>query len=284
MRAATLAAIVLAAVTAGCGQHSSERPAVARYVKQVNTIETSLARPLTAVTSAGNQFSAQQRAGERAIVGLFHLSPEQSLQKAWIQIGTIRTRLATLSTPTSAERLRSLLLRLIDAQAAMTHELAKLAGFLPRYSAALGSLAPATRQLEAVLSQKTAYGSAAVSAVFAGKVAALRRFQATTAGIASRLRRLDPPAVSRPGYRAQLAAVKGMSASAGQLASALATGAPNVGPLLTRFDRAAASSNTVAVQKAEIAAARTYDSRSTELEELSREVERERLRLSNTLK
>lgn len=290
---AAAAVILLAMVAGGCGQQSSERPAVAHYVKQVNMIEAALARPLASVASAGNAFSRQQRfagavlthrVATRSILELGP-SPEQTLQKAWKQIRALRMRLAAITAPPVAGHLRVLLLELIDGQAAMTRELAELVAFLPRYTATLNALGPATRQLEAVLSQRTAYGAAAVSAAFARKATALRRFQATMDTLLAQLHRLHPPAVSRPGYAAQLTALRGMGESAGRLAAVLATGAPsNVGPVLAQFDRAAAASNGVAVQKAEIAAARAYDSRVAALNTLSQRVSVERMRLSNTLR
>jgi hypothetical protein len=166
----------------------------------------------------------------------------------------------------------------------MTHEVGELVAFLPQYNAALASLGPAIRRLERALSRRSAYGAAAVQAVYHDKAAALLRFQGETGTVLHELRRLAPPAVSQPGYAAQLASVKGMGLSAGQLAAVLDSGAPsNVQPLLVQFDRAAARSSTVAVQKAEIAAIRAYDSRSTALDDLSQKVTLERLRLSNTL-
>ena len=284
--------ILLAVVAGGCGQQSSQRPAVARYVKQVNTIEAGLAAPLASVTSAGNAFSQEQRlsgnvsARKQRSAGILTLgpSPEQTLQKAWSRIRALRTQLAAIRTPPAAEHLRVLLLGLIDGQAAMTRQVAELVAFLPRYTAALGSLGPATKKLEAVLTQRTAYGAAAVSAVYASKAAALRRFQATTGALLEQLHRLRPPAVSRPGYTAQLTALQGMGASAGRLAAALAPGATsNVALVLAQFDRAAATADTIAVQKAEIAAARAYNARVSALDALSRKVALERLLLSNTL-
>lgn len=289
-----LAVVLLALLAGGCGQQqSSQRPAVADYVKQVNTIEAALARPFASVASAGNEFSQEQRSsggnaasGKQPSAGILTLgpSPEQTLQKAWIEIRALRTRLAAVRTPATAERLRALLLELIDGQAAMTRQVAELVAFLPRYSAALGPLGPAIRRLEAVLSQRTAYGAAAVSAVFASKAAALRRFQATTGAILVQLRRLRPPPVSQPGYKSQVIALREMGTSAGRLAAALASGtASNVGPVLAQFDRAAASTETLAVQKAEIAAARAYDARVSALNALSQKIALERLRLSNDL-
>ena len=293
-RRSALAVVLVALLAGGCGQQqSSQRPAVARYVKQVNTIEAALAAPLASVASAGNTFSQEQRSsagslasGKQQSPGILTLgpSPEQTLQKAWNEIRALRTRLAAITTPPAAEHLRLLVLELIDDQAAMTRQVAELVAFLPRYTAALRSLGPATKQLETVLSQRSAYGAAAVSAVFSSKAAALRRFQATTSAMLVQLRRLRPPAVSKPGYKAQLVALQGMGTSAGQLAAALASGATsNVGTVLAQFGRAAATTNTLAVQKAEIAAARAYDARVSALDVLSQKVALERLRLSNTL-
>jgi len=280
-----LAVVLVATLAAGCGsQDSSQRPAVAGYVKQVNTIESALVKPLGAVTGAASQFSSEQSPSKSTIVRVFSSSPERTLEQAWTRILALRARLAAITTPPAAEHLRTLLLELIDGQAAMTHEVAELVAFLPRYNAALASLGPAIRRLELALSRQSAYGAAAVQAVYLDKAAALRRFQGETGVVLHELRRLRPPAVSRPGYAAQLASLTGMSASAGRLAAVLASGTlSNVQTLLVQFDRAAAHSSTVGVQRAQIAAVRAYDSRSAALDDLSQKVALERLRLSNTL-
>jgi hypothetical protein len=285
-RGLALTAVLVTALVAGCGsQHDSQRPAVASYVKQVNTIESALVNPLGAVTSAASQFSSEQSPSKSTTAGLPSSSPERTLEQAWTRVLALRARLAAIKAPPAAQHLRTLLLELIDGQAAMTHEVGELVAFLPQYNAALASLGPAIRRLERALSRRSAYGAAAVQAVYHDKAAALLRFQGETGTVLHELRRLAPPAVSQPGYAAQLASVKGMGLSAGQLAAVLDSGAPsNVQPLLVQFDRAAARSSTVAVQKAEIAAIRAYDSRSTALDDLSQKVTLERLRLSNTLR
>jgi hypothetical protein len=116
----------------------------------------------------------------------------------------------------------------------MTREVAELVVFLPRFQAALEPLAPDTNRLEVVLSQQSAYGQAAVAAVFAAKAAALRQFRGEVDGVAGQLRKLQPPAVSKPSYDGQLTSLTGMATSAGRLATALETGAQaNIAPLLT---------------------------------------------------
>ena len=148
-----------------------------------------------------------------------------------------------------AAQLRSQLLELVDRQAAMTREVAKLVVFLPQFETALRPLTPAIRRLESVLGIGQARGPAAVAAVFAEKANALRQFKATVDGLIMRLRRLDPPRVSKPTYRAQLRSLRGMSASAGALAAALGTGSgAGAGSLLAAFDRAATSSQSARVQ------------------------------------
>jgi hypothetical protein len=283
-----LAAVLVAMLAAGCGgQRSGQRPAVANYVKQVNTIEAALAAPLGDVTSGSAEFSREARPAVKGarIEGLPQTPPEQTLQRALSRIESLRARLAAITPPPAAGQLRALLLQLIDGEAAMTRELAQLVAFLPQYNAALASLGPAIRRLELALSRRSASGAAAVRAVYLDKAAALRRFQGKTGAVVHELRRLRPPAVSQPGYAAQLASVRGMGVSAGRLAAALASGTlSNVRTLLVQFDRAAARSSTVAVQKAEIAAVRSFDSHSAALNDLSQKVTLERLRLSNTLR
>ena len=278
-----LAAVAIAIVAGGCGHQSGQRPAVAAYIKRVNQIESRLVVPLRQVTAGAALFSRAQSAGT-TVGGQGAGSPEQTLRTASARIRVLRGQLAALTTPPVAAHLRALALELIDRQAELTHEVAGLIDFLPRYNATLRPLAPATRRLEAVLSQRSAAGASAVAAVYASKAAALRSFQASVDAILGRLHQLRPPPVSKPGYVAQLNSLQGMGSSAGRLAAALAHGAPtNVQPLIARFDNAATSTHAVAVQRAEIAATRAYNSRTAVLAALSRRVELERVRLANTL-
>jgi hypothetical protein len=278
-----LLTLAVGVLVAGCGQHHTERVAVAAYLQKVNKIELALARPLATVTKTGNAFAQEQRAGG-SLTNLVYVSNEQALLKAWSQIEALRGRLAAIITPPPAGRLRSLLLQITDGQARLTRELAQLVAFLPGYSEALRPLGPATRRLQLALSQQTAIGSANVAAAYASKAAALHRFQTSLDGVLARLRQLRPPPVSSPDYEGEIAAVRGMSTAAGRLAGALEGGPHgNISQLLAQFDRAATSNQTVAAQKARIAAVRAYDGQSTRLFKLTQAAERERLRLANNL-
>ena len=274
-------------LVAGCGgqQSRSQRPAVAQYIKQDGQIEAQLATPLAAVTQAGAEFASEQPGRHAASGGGLGNSEEYALQHAWAQIESLRRRLAAVPAPTPAARLRMMLLELTDLEASSTREVARLLLFVPQFTAALRPLGPATQRLELTLSQRSAYGSAAVAAAYASKANALRRFQRAVDAIRGRMEQLHPPRVSQSGYRAQLAALAGMSASAGKLATALAGGAQgNIQQLLTDFDRSALSTQSTAVQKAQIASIRAYDSQSEKVAELSTQIDRERQRLADTVR
>jgi hypothetical protein len=275
-----LATVVL---VAGCGSHShSQRPAVAKYVTQVNHIESKLTTPLSQVTRAGASFASQLRSGP-VTEGPLVNSTEQTLAAALAKIRATEVDLALLPAPVPARHLRSLLLALTAGEARMTAQVARLVAYLPRFDAALAGLGPAAVSLEHVLAH-TATGQSAVNALYASKAAALQRFQLAVGLVLARLRRLQPPAVSKPGYTAELASLRGMASSAGGLAAALSSGSlGKVSSLLLRFDEAATQSHSRAVQRAQIAAVRAYDGESARLTKLQSQIAEERLRLDNYL-
>jgi hypothetical protein len=290
--------VLLALWLGGCGgTQNTPRSAVAGYLTKVNAVEKQLTAPLVTVTRTIVQFAHQSRASRAAKVkqrvsagalGQFRAVPSgqaDALLRADVQIHGVRVRLAALPAPAPAQRLRRLLLELVDRQATLTHQMAKLVVFLPGFSQAVAPLGPALLRLERVLSVVKAQGSAAVAAVYAEKSAALRSFRAVALVILHDLRRLDPPGVSLPAYRAQVGALQGMASSAEGLAGALGSGNTTAAqPLLVQFSRAAARPASLTAQKAQIAAIRAYDAQITSLNRLGADANRERLRLSQTLK
>ncbi len=276
--------LVLVLVLSGCGQKStSQRSQMAHYISVVKREEAMLTPALATVTEVSIQVTAH---GGRNLLGKVPLiTEERRLEGAGIQIRAQEARVRGLAYPAAAAHLRSLVLALTSDQAALTRQLALLVAFLPGFNSTVAALQPALKRLERVLSQRQAHGSAAVSALYAAKAKALRRFQVTTRQITDHLRPLVAPAVSRPAYAAELISLRGMGASAGRLASALAGGSPgNVRPLLIQFDRAALATETKTVQMEQIAAIRAYDAQSRQLTTLSEAISRERLRLSKALK
>jgi hypothetical protein len=280
LRLALIASATLL-LAAGCGQQSRQRPAVARYVKQVNAVEARLTSPLASITQIGASFARRQGAGGSSVSGFLQ---QATIAGALQRIASLRGQLASVKTPPPAAHLRSLLLQVIDAQIAMTRQLAKMVVFLPRFSSALAPLTPALRRLEAVLSQQSAYGASAVAAVYAAKAAALRAFRKSVEGILARLRELRPPAVAKPDLEAEAHSLRGMGDSAGKLATALEQGPQgNTRPLLTAFGRAAASAQSPAARRAHATAIKAYDRQIARISSLSQDANLERLRLANSL-
>jgi hypothetical protein len=290
--------VLLALWLGGCGgTQTTPRSAVAGYLTRVNAVEKQLAAPLVTVTQTIVQFARQSRrpgasrAKGRAgtgTLGQFRAVPTgqaDALLRADVQIHRLRRRLAALPAPVPAQRLRTMLLQLVDRQSTLTRQMAKLVVFLPGFSQAMTPLGPALVRLERVLSVVQAQGSAAVAAVYAEKASALRSFRAVTLVILRGLGRLDPPKVSLPAYRAQVRALKGMASSAEGLAGALSSGNTTAAqPLLIQFRQAATGPASLTAQKAQIAAIRAYDGQITSLNRLGTAASRERLRLSQTLK
>lgn len=280
------AAVVLAVVLAGCGSQTTQRDDLAAYIKQVNTIETSLSQPLSTVTSTASQFAVERRAGTTSANNLLDVAHERALLLARSQINAAGRRLSSLSPPSAARKLHGMLLTLVQRQSSLTGELEKMVAFLPAFEVALQPLTPATVQLQRALTvtQPIGYGTAGVSAELAVKAAALRRYRAELGGVVASLKALSPPAVSVPQYNTQLSSLERMRADAGALATALTQGQHNVSGLLQSFDAAAAATQSLGAQRAQIAAVKAYDSRTGSLSTLAKQIELERTRLADTLK
>jgi hypothetical protein len=278
-----IALVALVLILAGCGSqaHTDPRSQVAAYLTQVNQTERQLKAPLADVSRVTARIAGAGRAGGRAIA----TGPEVTLLLGDLrEIRLLGHRLTAIPAPASAIRLRGMLVTLVDQQAALTHQAAELESFLPRFRAALAPLGAASRRLEHVLIVTQAYGAAAVQSVLALKAAALRTFQATLHGMLTRLSRLQPPPVSVAGYRAQVAALRGMSANAGRLSAALSSGTSgDVPALLASFDRAASLPQSRRVLEAQVSAARAYDRQVTHLRVLANQAVDERVRLEQTL-
>jgi hypothetical protein len=209
---------------------------------------------------------------------------ERALLGAWRQIRAAQARLAALPAPPPAAHLRERLLQLNGRQADLTLQAARLEAFLPQFADVVKPLVPATTRLERVLAVNQASGASAVAQVYAQKAQALRSFRGQVESIKARLLGLTPPRVLLPNYRTELRALDGMASSAGQLATALASGQPgNVTPQITAFAKAAAAPGAPAVRQAETVAIEAYDRQVAQVSQMAADAQRERLRRSNTL-
>ena len=282
-RSRTVAAIVAASgLLVACGGSSAQRSGhrVAAYLRQINVIEHQLSTPLATVTrtsaTVGRAAAAAAQRSSRGQVA--------TLLVAEARIRRLGGRLAALPAPAPAAHLRTLLVRLADGQAQLTDQTARLIAYLPALRSDLRPLSKDLLALERVLAVNQAKGAGAVQTVYAQKAAALRTFGGQVEAIAGRLLRVHPPSVALPDYRGQLHSLDGMSSAAGRLAGDLATDHTSaIGGLLTRFDRAAAATGTVALQRAQRAAVRAYDLQVHQLTLLSAQADAARLSLARTL-
>jgi hypothetical protein len=285
-RPAALLATLISLAVAGCGQTQppSQRPAVAAYLKRVERVENSLKAPLAEVTRTVGEFTLEQRSDSSTFGRLAFAANERTLRSSLSRIRALCVRLLHRA-PAPAANMRALLIRVCSGEAQMTDQTAKLILFLPAFAAEQRALSLASVTLERTLAAQTVAGAGGVSAAYEAKAAALRRFQATLQGIAARTQETAVPDASKPDFQAQLLALKGMSSSAGQLASALVSSPQgDVQALLVRFDRAARSNQSLAVQRAQIAAVRAYNAEAATLTVLSNRIALERLRLDASLK
>jgi hypothetical protein len=251
----------------GCG--GGTHAALTNYLKRVQTVEAGMAGQLQQVTIANQTFA---RAKEDPQLSRQLGSSERTLR-------TLRQRLAKVTAPPQARQLRALLLRLVDGEIELAHEVRQLSAFVPRYRVALRPLQPASAALQKQLSA-SAKGAAATKALNAAKADELTAYVGKVGSVIETMHPLDPPPVWQPTYRQQLSSLSRLRSSALALASAVrANNAQAIPSLLQRFDAAAISNQTIAAQKREIAAVKAYNGRIEGLVRLARSVETERRRL-----
>jgi hypothetical protein len=258
-----VSAVAVCCVLSGCGNGS--RKAIAAYVTRVDAIELRLGRPLQQITLADKAFTSKQP----------NLPALQvRLERSREQVLVVERQIRAVPAPQQALKLRSLLLQLVDREAELAGEVAQFAGFVPAFARTLQPLAPASAALKKSLS---ATGTAAA------KTAALTAYSIQVASVERELDTLDAPPATAPTLAAQTATLRQVHAAVDALASALTHKQSAAIPkLLQQFDAAAVSNQSVAAQKAEIAAVTAYDQRIRSLGRLAVKITREENRLGRT--
>ena len=143
--AAALIALVVAVAAVGCGSaKDTRRRHVNAYIVKVNELEVQAAAEWRRVQTSYSS------------VGDGHLTPAklQALTKARTTILSLRRRVAGLSVPQDARRLRASLLRLMDADAEVAAELAEFGRYVTAIAPLEQRVAADTKALQRGL-QKT---------------------------------------------------------------------------------------------------------------------------------
>jgi hypothetical protein len=289
--AAALAVLVAAAGCGGSGpSKAARRQAVTQYINGVNVVERDLRAPLLQIESTYRSFSAH---------GALQ-SAVPRFARAETTLHTLHARLAKIDAPPDAQQLRGRLLRFVDAEAELAHELTLLAAFLPRFSTVLQPLAPADKQLQKALAAvpvpkptsvpkaqlkaaRAAYQSA-VAAAAADQAAALETYVGEIEKVQDGLRRLHPPPAMAPAYRTQLLTLTRVAGTGKALVTALrAKKYAQVAMLDRQFQKAATTSTSLSAQREQIAAVKAYNARVRAVDALAVGVDNERVRLQKTL-
>jgi type II secretory pathway component PulM len=262
------ALLVVCVLAAGCGgDKGARRAAVSAYFDKVNVVQSRLAQPLLEVSKANRAFATGKADPAKVRV---------RLERSTRTFERLRKQLAAVDPPPDARTLQRLLLELVRRESELADETVQLARFVPRFAAALRPIGPAGRRLKAELNSKQP---------ILAKAAALELYRDQLGAVLVQLRPLRPPPSSRPAFVAQLQTLAAVRASVTALARAIREKRnAAIGPLLHRFDLAATANQSLAAQRAQIAAIRAYNGRVHELDRLNREIALERARLEKLLR
>lgn len=263
-----LLAVAAVLLLAGCGGSHSATPRdhVSAYLGRERAIVNRSQPALVAVHQALVDFSHHRSSPATA----------KQLARASATFARLGRELKAANPPPQAAKLNRLLLELVAKQASLTGELRSLIAFEPKFTAALRPVAAANTRARASLA--AARTSAAVAA-------AVGTYRAAVERSLHALRPLDPPALERPLYEAQLQRLAALDAALGHLAAAAAA---NDAGAATRAERevnaAAVSSDSRANQVAERDAVVAYDRSVAAIAKLTQQISAERDRLQLTLR
>jgi hypothetical protein len=266
MRRLTVLAALLALT--GCGGHGksqASRDSVSLYISRVNAVEFLLRKQLDAVSRATVSFS---RAHDPAATTVALAGAQQTFIK-------LHKDVARLSPPPQARKLHRTMLALIAQEAELSGELRRLSAFNPAFADVLRPLSAANASTQKALkaAKKPAVAAAAVHAYREDVVAAIRRTE-----------KLDPPAVERALFDAQVHRLIDLGSALAKLEQSVkARDLTGTAKAEYAVGVASVSSDTRARQLAQRAAVVLYNSRVHAVQGLAASVQRERDRLQRTL-
>lgn len=267
MRIACALVAVVGLTACGGGHHGpSARDRVSAYLAHENSISAQMQPSLVAVHQALVDFS-------------HHRSSPTTVKELTTSIATLEKlhrRLAATDPPPQAAKLQRLLLELVTREESLTRELRQLTTFEPAFAKAVAPLAAANTETQARL--KTTKKPAAVAAL-------VRSYQSAVEGALAAARKLQPPALERPVYAAELVRLEELAAALGKLAAA-AQAHDAQGAALAEHDVSVASvsSDSRANQVAEQNAVRAYDRAVRKIAILGTQITDERNRLQIKLR
>lgn len=262
--AAALLGLLLYLLVAGFGGdgENPRRTAVARYIARVNLVQVDLSGELARLDQAYTRFAARKNPASIA-----------ELTRSEETVHDVRAGVRALEPPADAQVLHARLLRLLDVQAALAHELTLLGRYLPARAAEERQLAEATTALGRGLAETSAT---------AGQRRVLDEYAARLDGAAERFAGVPAPASLVPSRRRVVARLHVLAGLARGLRSALEQRRRDqAATLLGRLVREAARPAGAAGESEALAA---YERRRHLVDTRRRSVEREVLRLARELR
>jgi hypothetical protein len=292
---AAVGAVAAAVAVTTVGHHSTgSRPHkdVTRYIDKVNALQKQMHAPLARVMLAYASFGR----------GRSRRPSATQLAAAAATLARLDRGLAALACPPEAYKLRRRLLQLVGREAEITREVQALARFAPRYVTTLGGMHAANLRLDSRLKKikvptprvlrGTKKAVARAQRVFRAKAqqaavaqaAAVDEYDSSVAHVLSGLVRLHPPPALAPEFRAQVAALHEVTAAGAILANRLRSARRgDIAALSRRFSLASRAAATLAVQRAQIAAIRAYNTRARQVGAAAGAVQAELARLQRDL-
>ena len=220
-------AVVYVVQRRGGDETAQRREAVSAYIVEVNQTQQTLIIELERVSQAYRQLQLKPD----AVPGQL-----QKVERAEGTLRKLRARLAALTAPPEARKLRARLLRLVDLQASLAHEVAGMVRYLPTQAGETRRVTAATRRLRDGLAEaKTVDAQREVFLAYEDAIGPSVR----------RLRSVDAPAVFEPSRTGEIARLSRLLSLSKQVRSALeAQEADEIDRLFARFVQTSASVGT----------------------------------------
>lgn len=287
------AAVVATFINHKAGGESKQRKAVSEYIQTVNLTQSQMSIQLVKVRAAYADLGSRSRRRK-------HASAE--LASADVTLSTLERRLVATPAPHEAAKLRSLLVKLVREEVALTRELHQLAVFTPRFSVYLARLratsahfgnalrAVPSPKLKGVRGTKAQVAAAErnyrvqENAAATAQADAIDAYTGALTGLLKGLERLHAPAVVAPAFAAEVRSLHDVSVTGARLSAALR--APKHASLAERiraFTVAGREAVDVPSQRAQIASIVAYNRKSRAVGATAAAVRTELLRLGREL-
>ena len=263
------------------------------YIRTVDLIQSQMGSQLIRVRRGYIDLTAHSGRRKQAAA---------DLAAAAATLTKLERRLSATPAPQEARKLRSLLIKLVAQEAALTREVHQLAVFNPRFSVYLTRLRAISARFDNAMRAipkpklKTVRGTRAKvlaaernfrvqeNAAAAAQASAIDTYVGAITDLRRGLSTLNPPPVAAPAFAAEARSLHDVTVTGAQLSAALrAPKHVHIAARVRAFTLAGREAASVAAQRAQIASIKAYDGRSRAIGTTQAAVQNELRRLGRTL-